>query len=215
MDYQNKEDGYYNNPRPEMLDLLPLNSKTILDVGCADGTFSKSAKDKSNAEVWGIEFMPNEAEKATKLLDKVIVGKIEDSISKLPENYFDVIYFNDVLEHLVDPDKVLHDLKRYLTSNGVIISSIPNIRYHKPLMNLIFKKDWKYEDHGVLDKTHLRFFTKTSIERMYVNAGYQIVSNKGINKSKSLKPWIYNLFFLFSALDMRNLQYATIAKVNK
>lgn len=214
MDYQNKEEGYYENLRPEMLSLLPQNSKTILDIGCADGTFSQSVKEKNNAEVWGIEFMPNEAKKAATKIDKVIEGTVEDSISKLPTNYFDVIYFNDVLEHLVDPNKVLLDIKKTLTKNGVIISSIPNIRYHKPLMKLIFKKDWKYEDHGVLDITHLRFFTESSIKHMYEDADYQVIHHKGINKSKSLKPWIYNILFLFTALDMRYLQYATIAKGN-
>ncbi len=212
MDYENKDEGYFKNLRPEMLSLLPKNTKTVLDIGCADGSFAFSVKDTSNAEVWGIEYMEDQAFIASKKIDEVLTGTVEDVLIDLPEDYFDVIYLNDVLEHLVDPYSILKRLKSKLKNNGVIISSIPNIRYHKAFMSLIFKKDWDYKDHGVLDRTHLRFFTKKSIKKMYNNAGYTIVSHHGINPSKSIKPWIYNILFLFTALDMRFLQYATIAK---
>jgi 2-polyprenyl-3-methyl-5-hydroxy-6-metoxy-1,4-benzoquinol methylase len=214
MDYQNKDEGYFKNLRPEMVLLLPNDAKTILDIGCADGSFAKIVKDKNNAEVWGVELMAEEAKKASTKIDKVLAGSIEECIPEIPENYFDVIYLNDILEHLVDPYTIIQKIKKNLSENGVVISSIPNIRYHKSFMKLIFKKQWNYEDHGTLDKTHLRFFTKSSIHNMYTNAGYQVISHKGINASKSLKPWIYNIPVLFSALDIRYLQFATIAKVN-
>jgi len=212
MDYENKEEGYYNNTRDEMLAFLPKNAKTILDVGCADGSFSKIIKEKNNAEVWGIEYMPEEANKASLKIDRVFTGPCEDNIDELPDNYFDVIYFNDILEHLVDPYMVLEKVKPKLSKNGIIISSIPNMRYHSALKNLIFRKDWKYADHGIMDKTHLRFFTKKSIYNMYKDAGYVVKIHKGINVTKSLKPWLYNIPFLFTALDMRYLQFATVAE---
>ncbi|MCF6307119.1 MAG: class I SAM-dependent methyltransferase [Flavobacteriaceae bacterium] len=212
MDYKNKEDGYFKNLRPEMLSLLPKNAKTVLDIGCADGSFALSVKNTCNAKVWGVEYMEDQAIIASKKIDKVLTGAIEDVLVNLPENHFDVIYLNDVLEHLIDPYSILKGLKSKLKDNGVIISSIPNIRYHKVLVSLIFNKDWDYKDHGILDRTHLRFFTKKSIKKMYNNAGYTIVSHHGINPSKSIKPWIYNILFLFTALDIRFLQYATIAK---
>ncbi|MBU3822409.1 class I SAM-dependent methyltransferase [Flavobacteriaceae bacterium XHP0103] len=213
MDYENKEEGYYNNTREEMLAFLPKKVKTVLDVGCADGSFAETIKNKSNAEVWGIEFMPDEAEKAVSKIDKVFVGPCENHIENLPDNYFDVIYFNDVLEHLVDPYNVLSKIKSKLSKNGVVISSIPNMRYHSALKNLVINKNWEYMDHGIMDKTHLRFFTKKSIRSMFVNADYEIITHKGINATKSIKPWIYNIFFLYTALDIRYLQYATVAKL--
>ncbi len=94
MDFHNKDKDYYKNLRPEMLSFLPQNSKRILDIGCADGYFSKALKEKNNAEVWGIELMSNVAKKTSKKIDKVLEGAIEDVIYKLPDNYFDAIYFN-------------------------------------------------------------------------------------------------------------------------
>ena len=212
MDYENKTSGYYDNVREEMLSFLPDNFKTVLDVGCADGAFAKSIKNISGAEVWGVEYMPDEAEKASSKIDKVLSGAIEDCIDKLPNNYFDVIYFNDVLEHLVDPYTVLDKMKDKLSENGITISSIPNMRYHRALKELVINKDWKYTERGTLDKTHLRFFTKKSIFRMFEEAGYNVTTHKGLNASKSLKPWLYNIPFLFTALDIRYLQFVTIAK---
>ena len=212
MDYENKPTGYYDNNREEMLSFLPKNYKTVLDVGCADGSFAKSIKDRSGAEVWGVEYMPDEAEKASSKIDKVLSGAIEVCMEKLPNNYFDVIYFNDVLEHLVDPYVVLDKMKYKLSDKGIVISSIPNMRYHRALKELVIKKDWKYAEHGTLDKTHLRFFTKKSIYRMFEETGYHVTTHKGLNPSKSLKPWLYNIPFLFTALDIRYLQFVTIAQ---
>ncbi len=213
MDYDNKPSGYYDNDREEMLTFLPQEFKTVLDVGCADGSFAKAIKDKTNAEVWGVEFMPIEAQKASLKIDKVLIGTIEDCIDKLPDNYFDVIYFNDILEHLVDPYMVLDKMKSKLSEKGITISSIPNMRYHRALKDLVINKDWKYAKHGTLDKTHLRFFTKKSIYRMFEEAGYNVLTHKGLNASKSIKPWIYNIPFLFTALDIRYLQFVTIARL--
>jgi len=212
MDYDNKPGGYFNNTREEMLSFLPENVKKVIDVGCGDGAFAEIIKKRCNAEVWGMELMPEEAKKAEKKLDTVLTGSCEDFIDQLPDGFFDAIYFNDILEHLVDPYSVLEKIKSKLSKDGVVISSIPNMRYHRVLKNLVINKDWKYLGHGVMDKTHLRFFTGKSIEAMYINAGYKIELHKGINSSKSFKPWLYNIPFFFTALDMRYLQYATVAK---
>ncbi|MGY3793719.1 class I SAM-dependent methyltransferase [uncultured Aquimarina sp.] len=212
MDYDNKPDNYFNNTRHEMLDFLPKNTKTLLDVGCGEGAFASMIKEKFQTETWGIELMKEEGEKAKKLLDKVFIGEVEGFIDELPDDYFDTIYFNDVLEHLVDPYVVLEKMKSKLSKDGVIISSIPNMRYHSALKNLVLNKNWEYEDHGIMDKTHLRFFTGKSIANMYTRLGYKIITHKGINKTKSIKPYFYNLPFLFTAMDMRYLQYATVVK---
>ncbi|MFY8187686.1 MAG: class I SAM-dependent methyltransferase [Flavobacterium sp.] len=213
--YKNKPTGYYNNIRTEMLDFLPPNSKKILDVGCGQGSFASVIKEMQGAEVWGIEYMESEAKVAATVLDKVFSGPCENALDKLPDHYFDAIYFNDVLEHLVDPYAVLDIMKTKLSPNGVVISSIPNVRFFKTFLKVIFQKDWKYEDYGIMDKTHLRFFTNKSIVRMYEELGYEIIKHEPINKSKLLIPIIINIFMLFSQMDIRVLQYATVAKVKK
>ena len=105
--YENKPSGYYDNVRKEMLKYLPENSKKILDVGCGNGAFASLLKQKNQAEVWGIELMEKEAIIAKEIVDKLFIGNCEKYINDLPDNYFDAIYFNDVLEHLADPYSVL------------------------------------------------------------------------------------------------------------
>jgi len=209
--YENKPEGYYNNFRKEMLRYLPKDAKKVLDVGCGNGCFAEVIKNQNAAEVWGIELMEQEANLAKQVLDKVFVGPCENFIEGLPDNYFDVIYFNDVLEHLVDPYAVLKKMKSKLASDGVVISSIPNVRYHNSFIKVLVNKDWKYEPFGVMDFTHMRFFTEKSIKRMYEEAGYTVKVTEGINKSKSLKPYLYNIPFLFTQLDIRYPQFATVA----
>lgn len=216
MDYKNKPQGYYDNIRFEMLKYLPKDAKKIIDIGCGNGCFAQVIKKQNDAEVWGIELMQSEADIASKILHKVFAGECEKHLDSLPDNYFDAIYFNDVLEHLIDPYSVVKKIKSKLSSNGVVISSIPNVRYHNTFMKLLFKKDWKYDSFGVMDFTHLRFFTEKSIKRMYLDAGYEIKLSEGINKSRSLKPYLYNIFVLFTHLDIRYLQFATVVtKKNK
>lgn len=215
MDYDNKPEGYYNNIRYDMIAYLPDNPKTIIDIGCGNGAFAEVLKQKTNAETWGIEYMDEEAKIAKKKLDKVFSGPCEDYLDELPDNYFDVIFFNDVLEHLVDPYMVLDKIKHKLTDTGVVISSIPNVRYHNTFMRTLIHKDWKYNDHGVMDRTHLRFFTGKSIRAMYEDLGYSVIKNEGLNKSKSLKPYLYNIPVLFTHLDIRFPQYATVASFKK
>ncbi len=215
MDYENKPEGYYNDEREEMLSFLPKDAKKVLDVGCGNGVFAASLKRENDAEVWGIELMKDEILKAESILYKSFAGPCEEHIDALPDNYFDAIYFNDVLEHLVDPYDVLERIKSKLSDEGVVISSIPNIRCHYVLMPLFFKKEFEYQNFGILDRTHLRFFTKKSIQNMYEKLGYEIIKHTGINRSKSIRPILYNIPLFFTAMDIRYPQFATVVKVKK
>src|SRR3970040_1993556 len=208
--YQNKPDGYYDNVRKEMLKYLPSDAKKIIDIGCGNGAFASLVKQKNDAQVWGIELMEQEAILAETVLDKVFIGNCEVHLEGLPENYFDVIYFNDVLEHLVDPYSVLELLKSKLSAKGIIISSIPNVRFFRTFFRVLFSKDWRYEEYGVMDKTHLRFFTGKSIKKMYTDLGYTILVHEGINVTRSIKPILYNIPLLSTHMDIRNVQYATV-----
>jgi len=211
MNYNNKPDYYFSKVRFEMLKYVPEGSLKILDVGCGNGSFGMMLKIGSRKEVWGIELVPEVGKEAQKVLDHVFIGKCEDFIDELPDNYFDVVYFNDVLEHLVDPYSLLKQMKQKLLDKGVVISSIPNIRYHNEFWMFLFDKNWKYENYGVMDYAHMRFFTGKSIKKMYEDTGYLIHKHEGISKTKSLKPYFLNVLFLFTQLDIFYLKYATVA----
>jgi 2-polyprenyl-3-methyl-5-hydroxy-6-metoxy-1,4-benzoquinol methylase len=203
---------YFRNPRSEMIGFIPENAKKILDVGCGEGFFGYKLKREINAKIWGIEIDRTAAESAQKKLDKVMVGDISKTIIELPDTYFDCVIFNDVLEHLIDPFTILIRIKRKLSKNGLVISSIPNIRYYDQVKSLLLKKEWKYEDSGILDKTHLRFFTKKSILDMFESTGYDILNLCGINPTKSKNYRILNLLLLGSISDMKYLQFACVAR---
>jgi 2-polyprenyl-3-methyl-5-hydroxy-6-metoxy-1,4-benzoquinol methylase len=211
-DMSKKNDKYYKYTRPEIIDLIPKTAKKILDVGCGAGFFGEQLKYKLNAEVWGIELNNEAATLAKEKINKVLIGDVFDLINKLPDFYFDCIVFNDILEHLTDPYSILLKTKNKLNKNGVIVCSIPNIRYFFTLKDLLLKKQWKYEDAGILDKTHLRFFTKNSITDMFNDLNFTIIKMHGINE---IKTWKFNLInvLLFGYLsDTRYLQFACVVK---
>lgn len=217
MKYSNKTPHYFNGARPEVLKFLPKNFKTFLDVGCGAGgniNLLKSHTEQS-LEAWGVEYVEEEAKKAASYADRVLVGSIEDNLKNLPDNYFEVITCLDVLEHLVYPEEVLKSLKGKLKEGGVLISSIPNVRHFTNIYNLLIKRDWRYEEAGILDYTHLRFFTSKSIIRMFNSAGFEIIKHEGINPARWWKYFIINLFTLFMFNDGRYIQFVTVAKDKK
>lgn len=213
-----KSEKYYSQSRGNMLCFIPKEANRILEVGCGTGNFSAQLS-KEKKETWGVEFNEKASIEAREKLFKVINRSLDDALEELPEDYFDVIVLNDVLEHLLFPWEDLQHLKSKLTKDGVIVSSIPNVRYVKNLFNLIFKKDWKYVDQGILDSTHFRFFTKKSIKELYENNGYTIQKMKGINATKSFLFFpialLVNVVLLCTQLDIFWVQYATVAKKTK
>ncbi|MDP3353665.1 MAG: class I SAM-dependent methyltransferase [Flavobacteriaceae bacterium] len=211
---EEKKIKYYSNSRPDMLKLIPSTSKKTLEIGCGRGNFSSQLVQKG-VETWGIEPNKISAENAQEKLFKVLVGTLDEMLNQLPDNYFDAIILNDVLEHLIYPWEDMKNLKGKLSDNGVLISSIPNVRYAKNLFHLLLMKNWEYKESGILDSTHFRFFTKKSIISMHKKSGYTIQKIKGINVTKSVLffPFalIVNIFFLFTQLDIFYMQYATVA----
>lgn len=209
-----QNNNYYSQERPEMLAFLPADFKTVLDLGCGAGFFSASIKKRFPAvNIWGVERDERSAAQAKEKLDKVYCSDLLEAIDDLPDNFFDVIVCNDILEHLADPFSLIIKLKQKLSSGGRIISSIPNVRYLPNLKKLLIDKQWRYEDEGILDRTHLRFFTAKSIKDMFVQAGYQIETFKGINAINSWKFNLLNIISLGYLSDTRYLQFACVVKL--
>lgn len=205
--------GYYTGARDEMLYFIPDNARSFLDIGCGDGNFGECLKAISRHNiVWGSELSPDIARIASQKLDHVIVGDISNKVVEIPNNFFDCITFNDSLEHIVDPFSLLEKIKKKLSPKGVIVCSIPNIRYFKALQSLIFDKDWKYVEAGTFDRTHLRFFTHKSIIRMFKEQGYKIEIIQGIHKTKNKKIKRLNKLTLGWLEDTLYLQFALRAK---
>ena len=173
--------------RMEIVDLIPVNARKILDVGCGYGGGGYALKQQQVCEVIGIECDEERNKEASRKIDKVINEDIENLQFKFEEKYFDCIIFADVLEHLRDPLETLLQYKEYLNDNGKIIVSIPNVRQLSVLFELLFLGDWKYREFGLLDKGHLRFFTKKSACRLFEQAGLRLLSMDSIFSIKGSK----------------------------
>jgi SAM-dependent methyltransferase len=191
---------YANHTRKEMHEFIPLAAKTLLDVGCHAGGFGAGLKQVRDIEVWGIEPNAAAASQSARFLDHVTNGLFDES-AELPENYFDVIVFNDVLEHFVDPWEALKFAHQKLARGGCLIVSLPNLLHVDNLLHLVRDRDFRYEEWGVRDKTHLRFFTRISARRMFEECGYAVEIEQGINSRWWKNSLFYRVaFWLFSGL---------------
>ena len=150
---------------------IPKNKK-ILDIGCNTGLLGEALKKNKQCEVWGADYSREAIKLAKKRLDKTIVCDFEKEIPFKKEK-FDIIILADILEHLKNPEDLLLKIKKLLNSGGIILASIPNVANIYVRFNLLFGK-WDYKNSGILDKTHLKFFTKKTMIKLFVESGYKI-----------------------------------------
>jgi 2-polyprenyl-3-methyl-5-hydroxy-6-metoxy-1,4-benzoquinol methylase len=176
--FKNKNDWYYNLFKDKLASLIPDGHNVILDLGCATGQLGYNLRKLNKAhELVGVEIFKEAADHASKYYEKVFCGDIEQ-INLNYEGYFDFVICADILEHLRDPWNALRRIHGCLKDDGHILISIPNVRYWRVLRNLIFRGLWEYVDAGILDNTHLRFFTRKSFLKMLEEAGFNIQYNK-------------------------------------
>jgi 2-polyprenyl-3-methyl-5-hydroxy-6-metoxy-1,4-benzoquinol methylase len=209
----------YDFARPEMLRFVPQSAHQVLDVGCSTGKFGMALRARPDTTVTGVEPDPAAAELAKDRLDSVCTGffpETERLVARV-EGY-DAIVFNDVLEHMSDPRSALDAAKRLLAPDGVVVASIPNVRHISALGPLLIRDSWHYTDIGVLDRTHLRFFTRTSLIAFLRDAGWDVVSIAGINRCRRMEIGDTRGLKILSALSRRRtdpfffLQYAVVAR---
>jgi 2-polyprenyl-3-methyl-5-hydroxy-6-metoxy-1,4-benzoquinol methylase len=177
-----KPKDYYSHERSDLLRLLPANAKleTVLDVGCGCGATGQYLKNHLTAkQVVGVEMNPAMAQQAQAILDQVIIGDLQQIDLPFEPGYFDCIICADVLEHLYDPWSALTRLSRYLTDEGYLLLSVPNVQHWSMILKLLVGR-WEYRDEGILDCTHLRFFTRTSLRDLIQRAGFQIEKMHGV-----------------------------------
>lgn len=178
--YSIKDKIYYQHVRTDVVSLLPQQPNLhILEVGAGSGSTLVYLKDEGVAEkVYGVDIMEIDGGfQNSPLIDNFFIQNIEENhVLDIPENSLDVIIYPDVLEHLYYPQKALENLKKYLKPNGTIITSIPNFRNRNALIRIYFKGTFKYEERGIFDRTHIRFFCKKDMTEMIKNAGFDIES---------------------------------------
>jgi len=147
--------------------------KKVLDLGCNTGLLGKKLIEEKNCIVYGVDYSKEAIKIAKKNLIKAEIGDLEKEIPFKGEK-FDRIILADIIEHLKYPEELLIKLKDFLKKDGEIIASIPNVANISIRLGLLFG-NWNYKKTGILDKTHLRFFTKKTIKELFYNSGYKII----------------------------------------
>ena len=208
----------YTTKRNDISSLVPDTVKTVLDVGCNTGSLGKSLKSQIHREVTGIEYNPEAGAIARENLDRVFIGDLETLVLEeiLTPDYFDCIIFGDILEHLRDPWNTLKNFTPFLKKDGVIITSLPNVRHYTTIFDLAVRGRWPYRSRGIHDRTHLRFFTFKNIQDLFKYAGLEIEEVKPIYRLKEshhkINSYSKYVSFLPFGKDFLIFQYIVVGK---
>lgn len=174
------DDSNQNTSWYKIFNLIPQDSK-VLDVGCSSGHFGQVLIERKNCTVDGIEIDNDDAVRAREHLRNVFVLDIErDGLSDLDTDY-DVIYFGDVIEHLVQPAKALAKIKNLLKPTGTLVFSVPNMA-HVAVRLALLEGKFEYSETGLLDKTHLHYYDREELERVLHEAGFELVGLDYVRK---------------------------------
>jgi len=163
----------YDGVNETVLSFVPSSAARILDVGCGSGMLGERLRQSRDRYIVGITYSPTEAELASKRLSKVICAELNGfDFSSLGK--FDCVILSHILEHLYFPDRCLESLKCVLHKESVVVLALPNVVWWKQRLQFLVGK-WRYQDSGILDRTHFRFFDVHSSKQLLEEAGYEIL----------------------------------------
>jgi 2-polyprenyl-3-methyl-5-hydroxy-6-metoxy-1,4-benzoquinol methylase len=180
-------EGYYASTRDDIVEALPRPIGAVLDVGCGAGGVGPGLRAAGATRLTGIEVVPDQAELARGRYDQVIAAPVEEALGQV-DGPFDTILCLDVLEHLVDPERVLRDLHGVAAPGARLQVSLPNARHVSLMKDLIFRGTFGYTDWGHRDRTHLRWFTRRDIVDAMERTEWAVqrVSHPELSRSKGL-----------------------------
>lgn len=207
----------YSGARPDVLALVPRDSKRVLDIGCGAGLMAQLARELGLESVFvGVEPELGLASHARQHMDHVVEGRVDD-----PETFrlvrshgpYDLIICADVLEHVAEPRDVLQSLMQVLAPNGHVITSLPNVRHISTFISLGMLGSWPTRSRGIHDRTHLRFFARTNILRLGRSIGLEPIRERrnlrliesqawSMVPAKLLDFWPFRGFLTFQYLHL-------------
>ena len=175
-----KDDSYFAHARTEIAPLLPAHAARVLEVGCGNGATLAWLRATGRCErTVGIEIVERAATIARQRADRVVTGDAPAALDTvLGEGPFDLVLCLDVLEHLADPWCFVAQIGTVLQTGATLVASVPNVRHWRVSARLFLLGRWEYADAGVLDRTHLRFFTRHSVRRLFDPAQFDVVCVK-------------------------------------
>ncbi len=180
----NYNSSYYNNVNLDILNLIPNTAACVLEIGCGAGALARAYRERNpSVHYIGVEIVEEVANHAVAHMDHTLVGDITtketlDALDKVRcGKLFDTLILGDVLEHLYDPYRVLTELRSRMAENGLCIICIPNVAHWSVLLQQL-RGRWDYTDEGLLDKTHIRFFTLETVAELFNKAGWRLIDAK-------------------------------------
>jgi SAM-dependent methyltransferase len=169
---QPQPEEYFDGFNEHLFRAVPPDAIRILEIGCARGRLGHELKRADQRRyVVGVEYDPKAAEVAAGRLDEVHVADVQAGLPALPARSFDCVLFGDVLEHLLDPEAVLRAARELLAEHGVLAVCVPNAA-HYSIVKALLRSDLMYQPSGLLDATHIRFFTHATFIKMLLDAGF-------------------------------------------
>lgn len=221
MERPDQQAHYGESPRDEIIPLVPRDIRSVLDVGCGNGAFGGALRRLlgTDARIVGMEAVPSQAALArdpSRGFDEVYEGYFPDDLPA--DERFDLITFNDVIEHIVDPWTAVQRTHDHLVPGGRVMASIPNIQHIYTVAQLA-RGRWDYTDMGTLDRTHVRFFTRATMVELFEGAGFEVETCVGINGqehrwAQDTVPWrrFLKLRLVPFLGDFRWVQFVIVAR---
>jgi 2-polyprenyl-3-methyl-5-hydroxy-6-metoxy-1,4-benzoquinol methylase len=197
----------YELPRPDLQEWVLHEAKRILDIGCATGVFGAALKARQACHVVGIEANPLLLEAAARRLDRVIQADVEGIAPATLTAEFDCIVCGDVLEHLRDPWSVVAKLAAWLRPGGRLIATLPNVGHWAIVADLLQGR-WDLVPFGLLCWGHLRFFTRSGVERLFAGHGLTMELLQGLTEepSPAQEAFLQKASALLPDVDRESLQ---------
>lgn len=172
--------GYHDKLNHDLLSRLPTDARRVLEVGCGSGALARAYRALNpNVHYTGVEVAGEAARKATDACNDIVRGDIEtqpclDALDQLRgDPGWDLLVLGDVVEHLLDPLRALAELRTRMSAGAICVACIPNIG-HVSIIHQLLRARWNYADAGLLDRTHLRFFTQPTMVELFQQAGWTV-----------------------------------------
>jgi len=206
-DYSTKRADYFTSARRDFVAVLAADKNArILELGCGNGaTGALALQDGKCGTYVGIEMFEPMAREAEKVLSAVHIGDVQSMKLPYEPASFDVLICSEVLEHLMDPDAVLADLAKLVKPGGMVLASSPNISHWRIIAGLVGGR-FEYTDWGVMDRTHLRWFTPRSFRELFEGAGFEITNMRQHAVLPAWKRMIYGALGPFRHLAWLQIQ---------